>query len=216
MVMRSGWGRRGFGKPEPAIPIMGETRSRQGGRLLGITIEIQAQEMSVAIGPESLCDAVTRAITAYHADAIETGKAPAGGSQRPLDPDGEQGRRARQGKRPNARGNTGTPGAIPPNLTRQPIKASGRVVTVGSSPKGPRIGPKRPARIGTVATATIEPARSFQAKFIDEQADEGIEFFAVDGAADRLIEDVVIDYMATVFDGVRTFSPEQVKARDLK
>jgi hypothetical protein len=216
MPLSRGWGRRGFGKPEPAIPILGQTSVTKNGTTLGIKIEIQSDELNLAIGPESLCDVVTRALTKHHEEAIASGRRPSGGSQSPLDPQGEQGRRAKAGKRPSARGNTGKDSALPPNLSREPIKATGRIVTIGSPPKDVKIGPRRPARVGTQAHASIIPGRAGQAKFIDESADEGIEFFAVDGAADRVIEDAVIDYMATVFDGIRTFSPEQVKARDIK
>lgn len=211
-----GWGSRGFGKPEPAIPVLGQTKSTQGGGKLGIQIQITSEALDIAIGPQSLCDVVTRALTKHHAESIAQGKRPGGGSQEPLDPKGEQGRRAADGNRPKARGNTGKPTSLPETLTRYPIKASGRIVTIGSPPKDVKIGPRRAARIGTQATAVISPALENQAKWIDEEASEGNEFFAVDGLADRVIEDAVIDYMATVFDGVRSFSPEQVKARDIK
>lgn len=200
---------------EQPIEVLGKKNVRNKGTKLGIDVQIQSEELTISVGAQSLCDAVSRALTLHHANAIASGTKPSGGAQAPLNPKGTEGMRAKAGKRPSARGHTGKPSALPPNLTRGAIQASGKVVVIGAVNQFTGIGPKRPSRVGTVARATITPERAGQADFIVNEAAEGREFFAVDGAADRVIEAALVDYLATVFDGFRTFGPEETKARDL-
>jgi hypothetical protein len=213
------FGRRGFGKPEPAVTVMAKRSSGKaasGGTLFGLDVRIEQDELTVSIGALSLCDYVSRALLEHTARAISDGQRPAGGSQVPLDSRGHQGREALAGKRPMARGNTGTAKAIPPNLTRSEVKGGGRIVTIGASPDFGRNGqgPKRAGTLGVSATADIYPMFAGQAKFIDEESALGVDYFAVDGIADRVIEDVVIDYLATVFDGERYYDPSKTTAKE--
>jgi hypothetical protein len=189
----------------------------KGGTLFGLDVRIDQDEFSVAIGALSLCDAVSRALLALHADAIEDGQRAGGGAQAPLDPEGHQGRKAAHGERPAARGNTGTAKAIPPNLTRGPIKGGTKPVSVGqavSFSSGSRAPRQKTTLIGVKADADIYPMFAGQAKFIDEEASRGVEYFFVDGKADRVIEDVVADYLATVFDGERYYDPSKTTAKE--
>lgn len=211
--MTSRFARSAGGSAEEPITILGRRSQRADGSVLGLSVRIESEDLSIAIGPGSLVDAVSRALTAHTADAIATGQRPSGGSQRPLDPHGTQGAEARAGRRPNARGNTGGPKSIPRTLTRGEIKLSSRYVTIPAIAFG--VGPKAPARVGTSATAKIEPATALQAKYIDEEEQDGVELFAVDGAADRAIEAAVVDYLTRIYDGTRYYSTEAVRASEL-
>lgn len=209
---------RGFGKPEPAMEVWSRKQSGasvKAGAMFGLDVRIDQDGLSAAIGALSLVDAVSRALLMHHARSISEGKRPAGGAQAPLDQDGTQGKRARAGKRPNIRGNTGKPSSIPPKFTRGEVKGGTRPVRIETPDIGARIGPKRSARIGVSASADVYPGRAGQQRFMDDEASEGIEYLAVDGSADRVIEDVVIDYLATVFDGTRYYNPEKTRAEEL-
>lgn len=197
------FGVRGFGRPEPPVELQAKRTSKSSAGAFGLTIQMDTEALTVAIGAASLADAVSTALLAHHAASIEAGLRPAGGRQAPLDPEARQGIRAKQGKRPDARGNTGRPSAIPPNLTRGQMDR-GRTVSAGKS-----------GRLQVEATARIFPAGRGQGKFIEEEAALGNEFFSVDGSADRVIEDAVIDYMARVFNGTRYYSSEEIKAKEL-
>lgn len=212
------FGKRGFGKPEPPIEVMARRaggKAAKTGALFGLDVRVDSDELTAAIGALSLADAITRALLAHHAEAIAAGVRPSGGAQVALDPAGHQGKEAAKGRRPNVRGNTGTAKAMPPNLTRSEVKGGTKAISIGARPDfGGRGGPKRAGAIGVKATADIYPMFAGQAKFIDEQDAAGIEFFAVDGRADRVIEDVVIDYLATVFDGTRYYDPSKTTAKE--
>lgn len=201
------------GKAEEPIVIMARRSERSDAGAYGLRVQIQCEELAISLGPSSLVDAVSRALLAHHAESISEGRRPAGGAQVPLDPHGTQGALAARGKRPKARGNTGKPNALPPNLTRLEIRASGQLVTIAAVRFG--IGPKTAARIGTKASAKIEPATALQAKYVDEEEAAGIELLSVDGAADRVIERAVIDYLAKIYDGTRYYSPEKIRASEL-
>lgn len=207
---------RGFGKPDLPIEVMARKSGASSGKgAFGLDVRITQDEMLVSIGALSLVDYVSRALLAHHASSIAEGRRPAGGMQAQLDPDGAQGKRARAGKRPNVRGNTGKPSSIPPKFTRGEIKGGTRPVNLGSIDGNVRIGPRRAPVIGVSASADLYPGRAGQQRFMDDEASEGIEYLAVDGAADRVIEDVVIDYLAKVFDGTRYYNPEKTRAEEL-
>lgn len=195
----------GFGKAEAPFEVMVKRRGGKlastGGRI-ALDIKIDSEGLDVAIGAASLCDYVSRALLQHHADAIEEGRRPSGGAQAPLDPEGQQGRKAAEGRRPNIRGNTGTDRSIPRLLKRSEVRSTGKVVRIG-----------RGGELGFTAHATIYPGAGLQGQFISDEADQGIEYFAVTGDADRVIEQVVVDYLATVFDGVRHYDPAKTKAR---
>lgn len=194
----------GFGKQEPPFEVMAK---RRGGKLaaagtkVAIDVRIDSEEFAVAIGAASLCDYVSRGLLLHTAGSIETGKRPSGGAQRPLDPEGQQGRKAAEGRRPNTRGNTGTERSIPQLLTRSEVRATGKVTRIG-----------RGGELGYTAHATIYPGAGLQGQFIAEEDAQGIEYFAVTGDADRVIEQVVVDYIATCMDGVRHYDPAKTRA----
>lgn len=197
------FGKRSGGKPEIPMEVMQKRKKGArvaSGGLIAIHVVFDAEELTAAIGAASLCDYVSRGLLMHHADAIERGQRPSGGPQAPLDPDGEQGRQAAKGKRPSARGNRGRPGSLPPNLTRSAVRATGKVVRIGGG------------MLGFTARAEIYPAFAKQAEWIAKEEALGHEFFSVTGEADAVIEEIVVDYLATVFDGVRYYDPSKTKA----
>lgn len=166
----------------------------EAGGLLGLSIQVDTDGLELAIGPVSLCDAVSMAVLMHTSGAIAKGLQPQGGAQRPLDPQGEQGRNAKHGRRPNVRGNPGKPKSLPYALTRSAIRSSGQVVRIGGG------------QLGYSAHATIEAGMHLQERFLLTEASRGVEYLSIVGKVDQVVTDVVTDYLATVLDGPRTYS----------
>lgn len=182
-----------------------EGKRAAAGDLLGLEVRMDVEPLTAAVGAASLCDYVSRALLVHTSESIMRGNRPEGGRQKPLDQDGQQGERARRGERPNVRASTGTPGNLPANLTRSQVRSTGGLVRIG-----------RGGQLGYTAHATITVGNVLQNRFLAEEDAMGIEYFSVEGAADRVIEDVVIDYLATVFDGVRHYDGSKVKAHQAR
>ncbi len=199
--------RRGFGKPDLPIEVQAKRSFSSARGAFGMEIRIESDELTINIGAASLADYVSRALLMHTAQSIATGQRAAGGSQARLKEGGIANRQAKVGKRDNIRGSTNKPGAITNTLTRGEIKVSGnRTVAAASG--------KRPARVGTVAVADIYPASFVQSVWLIGEAAQGNEYFAVEGNAERVIDDAVVDYLMGVFDGPRFYDSESTTARE--
>lgn len=183
-------------------------------------VRIDGEALELAIGAGSLCDAVSTALLLHHTRMITAGRVPSGGAQRRLDPDAQQGRRAAKGQRPNVRGFTGNAESFPNILTRSAISLSKGEVRIGGTERasGPRQkgkrGPTSP-KMGFSASATINPGKGLQAKWLQEEFGLGVEYFAVVGASDRVVTEAVADYLATVTNGPRSYEKRRFQARDV-
>lgn len=206
------------GESEGDFVVLPEIKQKWKGDVLNV--ELQGEPLHVSIGAGSLCDAVSTALLIHHSNAIKAGRRPGGASQAPLDPDGGQGRLAKEGKRPSARGFTGKAESLPNVLTRSPISLSKGEVRIGGSQRasGPRQkgrrGPTSP-NMGFSATATIRPANALHEQWLVDEAALGHEYFSVVGESDHVVTKVVADYLATVVDGTRYYEKRRFQARDV-
>lgn len=193
--------RRSFGRAEAPVELLSRRSESVGGKgAFGLEVRVDSNELTIAVGAESLADAISAALLAHHAKCIAEGKRPTGGAQRPLDPTGRAGKAARLGIRPDARGNTGLPSSLPNNLRRIAAPTSGKTVTI---PAVAGIGPARAQTLQTMSEVGIGTGVPGQEKFVDAQEALGVDLFSVEGDADKVIDAAIAAYMAKVFDGAR-------------
>jgi hypothetical protein len=139
-----------------------------------------------AFDAASCADFIADVVLAHHRDSIIAGRHPANGAPaKPLDPEGSRGRKAKQGKRPNVRGNTGRKAGLPMKLRRAKIKVEG--VTRASGPQ--RRGQSAPtAGVPSRARVTIKPSAKTRG-YVQREANAGVaEFFSADGETLRRVE----------------------------
>jgi hypothetical protein len=101
------------------------------------------EDLAIDLRASALADRVAAEVLKIHKRAIIAGvRADDGTAQPPLDPTGQQGRKARQGRRPPHRGNTGNPKGFPRTLRRGATKkARGDTNTTVTIVADGRLGP---------------------------------------------------------------------------
>lgn len=138
---------------------------------------------------------VSEALLRHHVDVIRAGKDPATGQALPpLDPDGTSGVEARLGKRPNIRGVARRDGRdLASLLTRSKISASNNV-KVGRG------------RVGGSARCIIGGGSGGHATYLQKaSADHGVDHLAVEGDAEKVIDEAVSAWLDEMLQG----EPEQ-------
>lgn len=139
----------------------------------------------------SLVDYVADVVLAQTRDAIMRGESPAGGPQRPLDPEGQQGREAAHGRRPTARGYTGKRNSFPMKIRRAKMR-------------------KSPG----YARVVIRPGVKHRF-FVQQDADRyGVEYFSTDGTVAALIEEATKVWLKAALAGETPDVEEQERDAD--
>lgn len=133
----------------------------------------------------SVVDYIADVILAHTRDSIMAGQSPRGGVQKGLDPKGTQGRQAKAGKRPNARGWNGSRTGFPLRIRRGKIlgatvRASGPVQLGGTAPKAQ-------AAFASKARVVIQPGVKHR-RFAAKDLAKGVEYLVVDGEMGALIQ----------------------------
>jgi hypothetical protein len=101
------------------------------------------QDLAIDLRASALADRVAAEVLRIHKASIIAGvRADDGTAQPPLDPKGQQGRKAAQGRRPPHRGNTGNAQGFPRTLRRgKTKKARGETNVSVTIEADPRLGP---------------------------------------------------------------------------
>lgn len=170
-------------------------------------IQLEQDGYHPNVGAGSLCDAISTALLAWHMEAIQTGERGDGPPQEKLNPNAQQGTLAKQGKRPNVRGWTGGARALPLELTRTEIRATGKSVIID----------RRSGKTGTTAHANVQPGGNLHDDFLKREHDErGIEYLFVTGEAEKIIDATLVAFMETYDDEKgRNYTAGRIKAKDL-
>ena len=160
---------------------------------------VVSSDFAPAFDAVALVDLVSSAILEAHYLAVSKGlRADGSGAQPALDAGGEQGRLAREGKRPNLRGVTGSTRPLADYLTRKKITIAKKPVKLNSGV------------MGTSARTTVEPApmhkRYVQLEADGDKADGGAEYFYTEGAIDQMIDRIVAEWTDVAIDGGTTRS----------
>lgn len=129
------------------------------------------------LSPAGLVDYVSKVVIAGNRDAVMAGNAPSGVPQTPLKSEGQQGRRASRGNRPNARGWTGRKYSYPLKIRRGKL----RVTAVRAS-------------------VVIRPGVKHRA-YVTRERNLGRELLSADGDIQKLIQEATDKWMAAALDG---------------
>lgn len=131
-------------------------------------------ELAIDPRASALADRVAAAVLKLHRDAILAGyRAGDGAPQPPMDPNNGSGRKARKGRRPSARGNTGKPRGFARTLRR------------GKAKKAPG---------DTHSTVTIEAPRG-NPKWLAAESRRGVQYLFTDGAVAEAIEAATVEWL---------------------
>lgn len=134
-------------------------------------------DLAIDLRASALADRVAAAILDANKQAIVDGtRANDGTAQPKLDPKGQSGRAAAQGRRPDIRGNTGSAKGFPRTLRR---------------------GRTKKARGDTNTTVVIEAA-GVHAPWLEREHGRGVDYLFVDGDVAKAIEDATMVWLEEV------------------
>lgn len=134
-------------------------------------------DFAIDLRASVLADRVAGVILDAHKKAILAGtRASDGVAQPPLNPKGQSGRAAAQGRRPDARGNTGSSKGFPRTLRR---------------------GRTKKARSDTNTTVVIETA-GVHTPWLEREHGRGVDYLFLDGDVGQAIEDATMVWLEEV------------------
>lgn len=166
---------------------------------------------------------ISNAILEHHVKSIESGqKADGSGAQPRLAPEGNAGKQAARGERPNVRGIARTDGKnLADRLARAKIKGDGKLVKIGTRKTGSKKGGNlvKSSIFGTRASTRIGPDNGGHGKYLSKELQEGNRFLFADGLIERLVDDVLQKSLAKILDGEpadSTTGYDEEKGKDSK
>ncbi|MEL6706275.1 MAG: hypothetical protein AAFP15_18560 [Bacteroidota bacterium] len=137
------------------------------------TKNLESDGLTVELDVAGTTQRVAEAVAKHHREAIEAGRKPSGGPQRPLGRD--QARRAAKGQRNPERG-----------MGKQGRFAAS--IRTGRKPRG-----------ATLATGTVAGDAFFDT-FLAQEDRRGVEYLTTDGEVSELIDKVMAEELDRVFD----------------